>query len=285
MVRIADIKENPYFVPFAGIKPCKSPTSYFNTQSLRQLFDGSVGFLRVPGFVNKELAHSLGRWILHHPDRTEYGQNVADENAPGKTKYIYYQVDRVGFPRNQLIGKPPDAPEWETYFEKRNEISSGMYEITGHRHPIEKLLTILKDKWPYGAEYEKHQNRNLFSGIGRVTVPGKDSLLEKLPHVDGTWPYEKHFSANVYLYVPNTGGELEVFHKPELTAKEVGEVNSDRDFRQEGWPSTLIKPRLGDLILINTRRPHAVKTYEKGIRVSVATFIGYDSGKPLKFYS
>lgn len=126
-----------------------------NSEALQEFLKGEALALRVTNFYDRGLAKRLGRLILNHPDRVEYGQNVADTTKPG------------------------------------------------------------------GVDYKE----------------------------------------------------------------EVGKVASDKDFRKEGRRSFLLKPRVGELIIINTRRPHAVAAYEQGIRVSVACFIGYVQENPLKLYS
>ena len=81
------------------------------------------------------------------------------------------------------------------------------------------------------------------------------------------------------------GGELEVLKAPAFTHEEVTARPKDHDWSTEGEESIYIKPECGDLVLINTRRPHATKTFDSGSRVAVASFIGYNPGEPLQFWS
>ena len=257
-------------------------------EALDMLFNGRIAAIRFPNFYDKRLAKVLSDWIVNHPDRTEYGQNVADPDNPGKVKHIYYQVDRVGIPKNLFIRKSPDHPDWDLYFRKKVEIESAIRKLTNSRHPIDEIIEQMNYSFFNGAERDEINGKEAFAGIARVTVPGKDSLLERYPHVDGTWPCDGHFSVNVYLSMPKNGGELEIFNGPVLTANEVSNVTANRDFRTEGYRSTLVQPEVGDLIIFNTRRPHAVKTYREcdGIRVSLASFFLHDyMYKPLRFYS
>jgi hypothetical protein len=255
-----------------------------NAEVLNLLLSEEVSALRITGFYPTQIAHRLGKWILKHKDRAVYGQNAVDPNT-GEITYTDYHVDRVGFPRNSLLGESPDSPQWQQYFEKGKEVTDSIRSLTRNRHPIELLIKQLNGIWQHGAELEKYNGRELTPGIGRVTRPGQKTLLEKLPHVDGPWPCKLHFGVNVYLYVPGVGGELETFGGPTLSVDEMNEVTVDRDFRKERTDSEFVKPSVGDLIIVNTRRPHAVKGFSDGKRVSMSSFMMYDPGSPLRLYS
>lgn len=252
-------------------------------QVLLKLFSGEVSAVRVPNYYQVELGHHLAEWIEHHPTRALYTHEIQD--ASGSVEYLYYYVDRVGYPRNRLVGKAFDDPEWELYFAQRDEIMNAMRATTGNKHPVDQLLSDLNSCWLDGARFESINGKELFAGIGRITVAEADTRLGEIPHVDGCWPYEAHFSANVYLRVPDIGGELEVWREPTLTFQQVVQLDPNFDWRDAQLKSWLVKPLEGDLIIINTRRPHAVRNFQHGSRVSVASFIGFDSGQPLKLYS
>jgi len=98
---------------------------------------------------------------------------------------------------------------------------------------------------------------------------GSDPNAKKLaeqPHVDRI-PNEYlditgQFSANVYLQVPTSGGELQLW-------------NCEKDQDYTNHSSVTLHPRQGELILINTQKYHAVHTFDEGSRISMQTFIGY----------
>ena len=46
-----------------------------------------------------------------------------------------------------------------------------------------------------------------------------------------------------------------------------------------------ILPQEGDLILFNTRRPHAVTRFFGSFRITIQTFIGYKTGEPLYMWN
>ncbi|MBL7661719.1 hypothetical protein JNK13_03100 [bacterium] len=255
--------------------------------SLQNLLHGQISALRVPSYYPISRCAELSQWFIEHKFRALYGQNVADPSDPGKVKYLDYHVDRIGYPRNLLIGKSNTSAEFEQYFSQNNSIFQEINKITKNNHPIVKLIEEVSCIHRFGACIEKINGQQAFCGIGRITRSGKDTLLSKLPHVDGTWPYTMHFSANIYLQVPELGGELELLGGPILSAEEVAQIGPEHEFRADPnyCASQLIKPEVGDLIIINTRQPHAVRGFENGKRVSISSFIGYDPGQALKFYS
>lgn len=89
----------------------------------------------------------------------------------------------------------------------------------------------------------------------------------------------------MYLSTPAIGGELIIYPLEPLSAEQV----DDFEANQLLWASQLgegirIKPNAGDLILINTRRPHAASSSGEGTRVSLQTFIGVNQGESLQLW-
>lgn len=169
--------------------------------------------------------------------------------------------------------------------------------------PIDKLRLDLSDMWLASAGIENIHNRTMLAGIGRVFEDG----FELPPHqdilsrdiLDGALPpthvYEDlitQLSTNIYLQIPETGGELEIWEsKPSVSEQQ--EIR-DADYKYEGIidranlpPATItIKPEAGDLILFDSGRIHAVCSSTGGPRVSMSMFIGYrGKDKPLSYWS
>lgn len=75
------------------------------------------------------------------------------------------------------------------------------------------------------------------------------------------------FSANIYLQMPpnlsaspvGERGELELWNVPALSVDAILEADGDRDWRAELPESILVRPSNGDLVLFNTRKPHAIR--------------------------
>ena len=253
---------------------------------LALLLNEQVSAIRVTGFYPADLCALLSDWLFNHKNRTVYGQNAVDPNT-GKIEFKDYFVDRIGEPRNRLIGKPADTPEWEEYFRKGETLRIEIEQLTRYRHPIQMVIDMINRNWAHGAMREEIHGRPSPAGIGRVTRPARSDELHPMedPHVDGPWPCALHLSMNIYFSLPEHGGELETFCGPTLSAEEMQKIRFDHKFRESHLESELVKPEVGDLIMINTRRPHAVMAFSEGPRVTYASFVMYDPERPLRFYS
>lgn len=257
-----------------------------DTEVLNLLLNERVSVVCIHGFYPAELCEPFSDWLSGHSDRTVYGHNAIDPDS-GKVQLRDYLVDRIGEPRNRLIGKAGDAPEWGEYFRKGEELRKEVEQLTRQQHPIQMLIDMLNQIWAHGAKRERIHGNDSPAGIGRVTRPARDGKSHPMedPHVDGPWPCAVHLSANVYFSLPRHGGELETFCGPSLSAEEMRGIGFAHRFRETHPVSELLKPEVGDLVIINTRRPHAVVAFSSGRRVSYACFIKHDPGKPLRFYS
>jgi hypothetical protein len=157
------------------------------------------------------------------------------------------------------------------------------------------------------------------SKMGSAAQPHYDSLPAEISHL------ANQFSANIYLSTPNytdevaaagtsngdsdspwsvsgrraipaalqaampdtarDHGELEMWDVPALPPHEIHETAPDFDWRAALPPSLLIRPRVGDLILINTRKPHAIRSFQSGDRISLQTFIGLHTDGRLSLFN
>jgi hypothetical protein len=162
--------------------------------------------------------------------------------------------------------------------------------------PMDKLRLVLQERWPGGGLIESLHGRPMFCGLIRAF--GETS--EGRPHQDMThWDVPgsepartliTQFAANVYLSVAEDGGELELWPYGFSNQQEYDRCKTAGDYgldRAKIGPSlVVIEPQLGDLIIFDARKIHAVHRINKGVRVAVSTFIGYRGPKsPLTVYS
>ena len=78
------------------------------------------------------------------------------------------------------------------------------------------------------------------------------------------------------------GPETQEDYKSQMLAGSDYEL--DRDLL--GDPAVVIRPDVGDLVLFDARKPHAVKRNKKGRRVTASCFVGYyGADKPLSTFS
>jgi hypothetical protein len=264
-----------------------------DAESLRAMFHNEACALHIPQFVSKKTCTQLSRWMMTTSKITKW-----------KTTDMYFGL---GLPVQSMYG--PRVENCLNYFRHAVPTMRRLREAVDGTVPLDKLRLELDEVWPTGAQVsaDNPYNRKMFVGLGRVMRPegaiGKDTKTEGLIHVDAPTrldPDDGAFSANVYLQVPTEGGELAVWNVNERPNSTVGRILETLlrnafypDFReriQRAMRTILprpieIKVKPGDLVIINTGRPHAVRGFSKGIRVTMQTFVTQKTGCPLQLYS
>ena len=128
----------------------------------------------------------------------------------------------------------------------------------------------------------------MFCGIIRVMFPETAHLSETVPHVDclprSIAELQQQFSANIYLETPPSGGELIIWDTQAFSYDEVQRFEGAQLPEECLQKPLRIRPRKNELVLINTRRPHAICGFDSGKRVSMQSFIGYTPGEPFYFW-
>lgn len=131
-----------------------------------------------------------------------------------------------------------------------------------------------------GTEMQK-----MLVGIMRIMRPETSYLGEYEPHFDHLpsceFKLQKQLAANIYLQVPSCKGELEIWHTTECKETDV----PPKHWRNMLGQSELYKPNVGDLVIINTRLPHAIRGFDDSMRISTNCFVGYNEGEPLHLWN
>lgn len=279
-----------------------SPVSYLRKNTLLQaedfdaLLEDRAQIVVVSNFVNKQVRETLLDFARRTPN-INYTNDILD--ATGVTKYENYGVWRIGPALNALFGVTDVAEReqlLESYFleteRTRNAIEQALGSLTS---PVTKLQRVLNNVHPGGARLATIDERPCMTGILRGTEPGITPMVEQ-PHIDlirdeslETFHHiRKQFSALMILSNPKVGGELRVW-QGRLFDPAQGE--KERDFIDRitnEQPYTQVQPKAGDLILFNTRHPHATTLFEGNStdRVSMQTFVGYQGPrKPLLLWN
>lgn len=252
---------------------------------LEQLIAGDICAIRVPNFIDKALAHIFGAWACQNAVAA-YTHELYDER--GLPYQAEYGVRRLGTPYNSTYGKTPGSKEHRHYYSDAPITIELMQKYCyPHLTPMEKFLAATNAIWKRGGKVAHFDGLPMFYGIIRKTEPNAE-ILQDQPHCDAlnsSYTLSAQFSANIYLDVPEYGGELELWKVPVLSLEAIRNIPSDFNWREVLPEPILIKPQIGDLIIFNTRRPHAVRVFEKGNRISMQSFIGYNPNEPLWFWS
>lgn len=163
----------------------------------------------------------------------------------------------------------------EKYFnEAKNHIDDLRTRCLPYTSPIDLLRCNLDEVWPAGAMLESLYGKKMFVGLSRVVEPNIKLLAHHdIFHKDAPTSYHTksliaQFAANIYLTLPATGGQIQIWNR-EITPA---------DFE--------IAPKLGELILFNSQKIHAVTPGTTASRLSTSCFVGYrGSHLPLTYWS
>lgn len=162
--------------------------------------------------------------------------------------------------------------------------------------PLDKLRLELDEVWPEGCTVRKNEEgRSYLAGVARV-MRGPTKYMDGFVHVDELAPMVESrgtFSANIYLKIPPTGGELAIYplairsrwdfyrHAETLSQLTVQGEKGQALLRRRLPRPKQIRVAPGDLVLLCVQRPHAAQGFPMGARVSVQSFVTFEKGKPL----
>lgn len=257
-----------------------------DSASLRALVSDEICALRIPEYCTHESRERLQRYINN--SALEDYQYVG--GSQGEVKRISFGIKRVGIPFNSTYFSERGSDAREKYY--RNA-QSGICQLreacSPFLSPIDKLRLELDEIWPLGATLASFEGQKMFAGICRIMEPQDPPFPPSQPHFDAlpsqVCTLSKQFSANIYIDVPDSGGELELWNVPPIAGFEVSDVDVDVERRTSLPEPITISPKARDLILFNTRRPHAIRQFERGIRSSLQCFIGITSLGSIEVWS
>jgi hypothetical protein len=268
--------------------------SELTPSALQDLFANRTYALRVPGFTDTDTCTELARWLADRPAQTWGGADTAYS---------------AGIPLNALLWSVEEAI---AYFKEALPAMRAIRGAATGLSPLDKLRLELDELWPSGATVSRDNpyRRKMLVGLARVMRP--ETLLDGITRVEGLIHTDSSmfldserglFSANVYLDVPTSGGELNIFpvakQQPERLQRLVrvvayllqysfDPVHRERVQRQLHArlpPPVTLTPSAGDLIVLNTGRPHAVRGFTEGTRVSLQAFVLHEGARPLQLFS
>jgi hypothetical protein len=258
-------------------------------EDLDNLFRGDILAIKVPNFVPAKVCDSMKRFVYEQENQIQSYDH--EESIGGEVIQTNFGVKRLGTPYNITFSTKDNTKEKKTYYQENRAFKLNLEKRVGEDQiPSNLLKNKLANIWNKGCEVAAFDKEKMFFGIIRITEPKKD-LSEKFPHCDTLPPNIKmnsQLGANIYFDTPDFGGELEVWNTKLYGQEEIYDSSQCTDFSREELAKVKyekIKPEQGDLILINTRKPHAIKKFEVGKRLSQHTFIGKDEDQSLRLWS
>lgn len=246
---------------------------------IKGLIFQSISAVVIRNFYPSDIAYKMAQKIMASPKRGYY-------NREGK-------LARIGMAHFE-IDSAESNKKYHDFAIQRIQNLRSMFKP--YLSPIDELRLMLEEIWPHGAVLQTLNGLKCFVGICRIldpmTVlkPHYDRLdrdyctdTEKVQHLQG------QLSANIYLQVPNKGGELELWMEDQ-SSKKIQDLNIDGYFgiaaSKMPPPKFSIKPNPGDLIIFNTNLYHGIRSGEGSSRISIGSFIGYTGDQfPLTYWS
>ncbi|WP_167768680.1 2OG-Fe(II) oxygenase [Nocardia sp. CS682] len=263
--------------PTLGDRVLDTTRQGFDHESLTALLNGDVHAVRLAGFVRPDALDHLRKAFV---GRQDHGPLATDP-----------QFRRIGHAFSETS---TDAGRGRYFDEARDNIDRLRDIASPYSYPADDLRLLLDEIWPAGASLLRRNGQAFFAGVARYQLAGVD--LE--PHTDNVGrnlPSDfdiritRQLSVNVYLDVPERGGELQIWDDyPD--EREYRDRSGDRvygiDRAAVGDPALVITPRVGDAIFIDPRRVHAVAPSQDRPRITIGLFIGVtDPAASLKVWS
>lgn len=249
-------------------------------QVLADLFDGKYIAIRVPEFYPSDYCKNLAE-LLH--------RQIGSEPVTGGI----YESDIDSF-----WNVANDEERLERYFAGAFTVPDRLRRLSApHPSPADLFRLALDDAWPSGATLMTLQGRKMPFGISRLWRQGSQGL----PHQDvlwrevapGTLPFHPlgQLGVNIYVDTADEGGELEAWDFV-ITDAEYENLR-DRYPGSYGYAkgmlpqaSLSISPGVGDLVMVNTLRVHAIRCITRGRRITVSGFVvNAGTDQPLRCWS
>ncbi|WP_424188071.1 hypothetical protein ACOBQX_09040 [Actinokineospora sp. G85] len=251
-----------------------------DAQVLAALFAGTYIAVRVPNFYDPQYCKNVVEPLY---------EKIDNDAATGGI----YESDIDSF-----WNVMNDEARRERYLDAALPVQQRMRAMSApYPSPVDQLRLALDEAWPGGATLMTMGGRKMPFGITRLWRTGKEAL----PHQDLLWrevapeamsvPLVGQLGVNIYLDTADEGGELETWDRyitdedyEPLRETYPGSYGYSRDMLPE--ESLLISPEVGDLVMVNTTRAHAVRKITKGRRMTVSGFVG-NAGvdQPLRCWS
>ncbi len=248
----------------------------FSANDLLRLLKGEVYAIRIRDVLSGDTLAGLRDRLL---DRDDHGPLGTDP-----------QFRRIG----HAFSETASGDDQEEYFRSAAEHLAYIREVCApHPYPADTLRLLLDEVWPAGATVLTWESRKFLPGVVRYQQPGvdlephTDNVARNLP-ADQTLGIARQLSVNVYLDLPDRGGELELWEAyPDES--DYQQLSGDRtwgiDRHLVGEPALTLSPETGEAIVIDPRRVHAVRPSADRPRVTVGLFIGVRTNEPLAVWS
>lgn len=250
-----------------------------NAEDLIALFRGQVLAIRIPEFCPTDVCRVMSERLVAHSQLAYY------PHAPaiGKVMSAFYEGHS-------------DPEKRKKYYDEVRQSSVEFRQLSWpYLNPLDHLRLILDDVWLAGAERENIHGKPMAFGLAQLfkeeacALPHQDFLRMDEPDNQRAQTLITQVTALVYIKPADLGGRLELWadhynHDEFMARKKVGTYGLD--YEKLPPPSVIVSPRLGELVMADSTKVHAVTTVGAGLRIAVNCFIGFRGiREPLTFWS
>lgn len=246
----------------------QSPENHLNEVSLKLLADGRIPAIHLAEFASVQQCRMLCSAIKQADVR-----RAAASTSP---------MTLIGsnFSNSQHLSK-------NQYFKAAQQSWTDLDAVTSQAgyHPLEQIVKRLTAIWPATVEVatEPGYGRYFAGGI-KTRVAGSALHFDYVPVTKSEYRISSivdQMSWNLYLDVPEHCGSTTIFNSPiareEPRPQSVYWNNQLPTETVEGSVSYTFRPRIGEVVLINTRYPHSIdmeNVNEGEWRAQTGSFIG-----------
>lgn len=183
----------------------------------------------------------------------------------------------------------------ESYLSSSSQVMNAL-RLGKNSSPADKFMAELALAWPAGIRVPtlkgfimRPSTARLMNANGPAVLPHDDFQGQYARQLPWAADQKGQLGANIYISVPETGGQLELWCQ-QLSKEQYDLCRFNRSYgldrKQLPEPDLTLKPKLGELILINTRKLHAIRGVGKGERCTISSFCGFVSlNDPLLIWS
>ncbi len=254
-----------------------------NSVDLNELFNDRAMALVVKNYFLPTNLHEMNEKIASSSIIEKYTHEV---NVGSKSELKYYGVDRIGLALNSTYNDPNGFKMMK--YKKSAHVARDYIQniFSPFQTPIDKLQINLDHLHLEGATTGSFIGSKMPAGVLRLTNPtDTEDSNPDIPHFDSLpenfHKFSRQFAANIYLQTPDKGGALRIWDTEDYQASD----SLPKSLRKRVGIPTKIEAKQGDLIIFNCRKPHAVEKFEKTIRISAQTFMGYNPSEPLQLWN